>query len=101
MSKQNCWEFFNCERRPDGSLTEALGVCPAATETRTDGINSGDNGGRACWALAQTFCTGRNQGSLAEKMSHCMKCEFRKLVVQEEQEKFTHFRDIIDMLKDS
>lgn len=101
MGKKNCWEFFNCGRQPTGALVDALGVCPAAIEIRTDGINSGQNGGRACWALAQTLCAGRNQGSPAEKMSLCMKCEFRKLVVQEEQDKFTNFRDIIDMLKDA
>ena len=52
MSKQNCWEFKKCGREPGGVKTAELGVCPAATTEKANGLNSGRNGGRACWAIA-------------------------------------------------
>ena len=82
--KQNCWEFKKCGREAGGSKSSELGVCPAATETRLNGTNSGTNGGRACWALAGTLCGGKVQGSFANKVGNCMKCEFYQLVGQEE-----------------
>lgn len=82
--KKNCWEFKNCGREPEGLKSQELGVCPAATETKLDGINSGKNAGRACWCLAGTLCGGVVQGTFANKMMNCMSCEFYKLAWQEE-----------------
>ena len=84
MKKQNCWEFKSCGRHPDGAKAKELGVCPAATEHRTTGVNDGHKGGRACWAIAGTLCGGTVQGSFASKVSNCMKCDFYRLVGQEE-----------------
>lgn len=84
MTPTNCWEYKNCGREPGGVKSDELGVCPAASETRIDGINSGINGGRACWPLAGTLCGGKVQGSFATKLGNCMKCDFYQLVLQEE-----------------
>lgn len=80
----NCWEFMKCGREPGGEKAAEMGVCPAATEARADGINSGKNGGRACWAIAGTLCRGKVQGSYALKCRDCMKCAFYQRVVNEE-----------------
>jgi hypothetical protein len=84
VAKTNCWEFKQCGREPGGGKTGELGVCAAASETRTDGINGGSNGGRACWALAGTLCGGVVQGTFAAKVANCLKCDFYKLVQSEE-----------------
>lgn len=81
---QNCWEVKNCGRQPGGAKVAELGMCPAATETRLNGANSGKNGGRACWVLAGTLCGGKVQGVFAMKMSNCMQCEFYQSVRKEE-----------------
>lgn len=81
---QNCWEVKQCGREPGGAKTLELGVCPAAAEARTNGINHGKNGGRCCWAVAGTLCGGKRQGIFAQKLSNCMKCEFYLLVMKEE-----------------
>ncbi len=84
MSKVNCWEFTQCEREPRGARVGELGVCPAAIETKVDGINGGKNGGRSCWAIAGTLCKGEVQGFFALKFSDCLKCEFYQFVKEEE-----------------
>jgi hypothetical protein len=58
MPKKNCWEVKQCGREPGGSKTADMGVCPAAADSSSDGVNGGKNGGRICWALAGTFCGG-------------------------------------------
>jgi len=83
-SRTNCWEFKKCGREPGGSRAAELGVCPAARDTRANGVNGGRNGGRLCWALSGTFCDGKVQGSFAEKLASCVTCEFYRLVRQEE-----------------
>jgi len=80
MPEQNCWEFRTCGREPGGAHVHELGACPAATETRVDGVNAGKNGGRTCWAIAGTMCSGRVQGTYAAKMTNCQSCEFYKNV---------------------
>ena len=84
--RQNCWEFKRCGREPRGAKSVELGVCPAATEARLNGIHSGRNGGRACWAIAGTLCGGTVQGSFATKLSNCLKCEFYQAVLKEEKD---------------
>ena len=84
MGKLNCWEFKKCGRQPAGAKAKELGICPASTEKRTDGVNGGKNGGRCCWALAGTLCGGKIQGSFASKAGNCMQCDFFKLASLEE-----------------
>jgi CRP-like cAMP-binding protein/tRNA A-37 threonylcarbamoyl transferase component Bud32 len=84
MKRQNCWEYRQCGRQPEGKNIARLGPCPAASDTSYDGINSGKNGGRICWAVAGTFCDGKVQGTYAEKRESCMECPFFKLVQKDE-----------------
>lgn len=77
---QNCWEFKKCGRQPAGLKVAELGVCPASTEKKADGLNAGRNGGRICWALTGTLCGGKVQGTFAEKVSNCVDCDFYKVV---------------------
>ena len=80
----NCWEAKACGREPGGVRSSEFGPCPAATESRADGINRGSNGGRACWAIAGTLCGGTVQGSFARKLGNCWRCDFYNRVMQEE-----------------
>lgn len=84
MSKENCWEIKNCGREPGGVKTEEFGVCPAAVDDTSTGINSGEKGGRICWGVTGTLCGGKVQGTFAEKQSSCMSCEFFAKVKTEE-----------------
>lgn len=94
MKKINCWEFKKCGREPGGVNASKLGVCPAATETRADGMNRGTNGGRVCWGIAGTFCGGEAKGSVATKIKTCLECEFYRLVREEESLYFADSRRI-------
>lgn len=67
--KLNCWEYIQCGREPQGTKTGESGICPAAEDSSFDGINSGKQAGRICWAVAGTLCKGKRQGSFAEKRS--------------------------------
>jgi serine/threonine protein kinase len=85
--KINCWQYLKCGREPGGKNAEALGVCPAASDNSFDGINSGINGGRFCWAVAGTYCADCGeevQGNFAQKRQTCFECRFYKLVSLEE-----------------
>lgn len=82
--KQNCWEFKNCGRASGGSKTSELGVCPVSESTAYDGVNGGKNGGRFCWKVSGTYCKGQVQGSYAQKMANCSKCDFFHLVKEQE-----------------
>jgi hypothetical protein len=82
--KRNCWEFKKCGREPGGAKATEFGVCPAATEVRLTGKNSGKNGGRACWAIAGTLCGGKVQGAFAAKVASCLACDFYTEVGKEE-----------------
>ncbi|MBI5445121.1 MAG: hypothetical protein HY900_28410 [Deltaproteobacteria bacterium] len=73
---QNCWEMKKCGREPAGAKTKELGVCPAATDASSNGVNGGKNAGRICWAVSGTLCGGKVQGSFAQKRLSCMSCEF-------------------------
>ena len=98
MSKQNCWEYYKCGREENGSKIAELGVCPASVEQRLDTVNGGKNGGRACWALAQTLCEGMVQGDAVKKMAKCMSCEFKKGVLAEERFDFVNTREILKLI---
>ena len=99
MAKLNCWEFKKCGRQPGGAKTGELGLCPAATEPRLNGVNSGRNGGRSCWAMTGTLCGGQVQGTFAAKMGNCRQCDFYKIVGQEEGASVTTSLQILARLK--
>jgi len=84
--KLNCWEFKECGREPGGANEEELGPCPAALEKRVDGFHGGKNGGRACWAIAGTYCGDQVDGLYAAKIKDCMNCDFHRHVINEESE---------------
>lgn len=86
--KKNCWEFKKCGREPMGAKVHELGICPAATSQKLNGIHMGKNGGRACWIVAGTFCKGEVQGSFAKKLSQCISCDFYNAVKAEEKDSF-------------
>ena len=83
MSKRNCWEFEKCGREPGGERSDN-GVCPAATETKLNGVHEGRNAGRACWVVAGTLCGGEIQGTFAKKYKNCEQCSFYQVVQDEE-----------------
>jgi len=85
IKKSNCWEYKQCGREPGGRQVQESGVCPAAIETKANGINGGKNGGRVCWAIAGTLCEGYVQGTYALKYGFCLQCDFCQLVLKEEK----------------
>ena len=84
--KQNCWEFKKCGRQPGGNKARELGICPATVYTDLDGVHDGKNAGRACWVVAGSLCGGKIQGTYAEKLANCWKCDFMNSVKQEEEQ---------------
>lgn len=82
--KPNCWEFKKCGREPGGAKAKELGVCPAAVDTKHDGLHGGKNAGRACWFIAGTLCAGEVQGTFAKKYRDCAVCDFYNKVKDEE-----------------
>jgi hypothetical protein len=90
MPPTNCWEHKKCVRQPGGSKVAELGICPVTTSTRTDGMNHGRNGGRACWVISGTLCGGKVQGTFAAKMTNCMACDFYAAVKAEERSAYVN-----------
>ncbi len=99
MEKLNCWEFKKCGRESGGDHVAELGVCPATTEERVHGVNTGKNAGRACWAIVGTLCKGQVQGTFAAKLVNCINCDFYKLVFAEEWPSFVGTQDILAKLE--
>jgi len=93
----NCWEFKDCGRQPGGNKVAQYGVCPATIETKLDGVNEGRNAGRACWVVAGTFCGGIVQGTYANKIGNCAKCDFYKSV-SGDQEDFVFTSDLLKLV---
>jgi len=85
MAKKNCWEHKNCGRQPGGHKVNDLGICPVTTYDMLHGAHHGTNGGRACWAIAGSLCGGKVQGTYAEKLSNCWRCDFMNMVKKEEE----------------
>ena len=83
--KINCWEFKKCGRQPGGHKEKELGTCPVTVHGDLDGGHEGKNGGRACWVIAGSLCGGKIQGTYAEKLKDCRKCDFMALVKREEE----------------
>ncbi len=82
--KINCWQYMHCGRESGGSRSGELGIRPASLEETFHGLNQGVNGGRICWAVAGTMCSGEVQGSYAKKRDSCIQCPFFRKVHQEE-----------------
>ena len=99
MTKMNCWEFKKCGRQPGGQNVAKLGICPAASEKRVDGMNNGTNGGRTCWVVSGTLCGGVIQGTFAAKIKNCNNCEFYSKVYEEEGKSFSMASEILAKLK--
>lgn len=85
IAKKNCWEFMGCGRNSGGTKVQELGVCPVTTSGELDGAHDGKNGGRACWVIAGTLCGGKIQGSYAQKLNNCWRCDFFAVVKKEEE----------------
>ena len=66
----NCWEVLKCGREEGGEKAADLGVCAAFPDN-----------GRDCWTVAGTLCGGELQGSYAQKIGNCRKCDFYKKVM--------------------
>ena len=89
MSKMNCWDFQKCGREPGGLHAQTKGVCPAAEETRLNGVNRGINAGRCCWLVAGTYCSDVEQGTFVQKFHECHACDFFQEVMHQEERHFT------------
>ncbi len=100
-TKLNCWEFKNCGREPGGRQAKAKGVCPAATDSRLDGVHGGKNAGRACWVVAGTLCGGEVQGDFGRKYRNCEVCDFYKEAKAEERGGFQLAFTLLGRLKSS
>ncbi len=98
MAKKNCWQAKKCGREKGGFHDADMGVCPAAEETRLDGIHGGKNAGRACWTIAGTLCGGEVQGSYAAKLGNCKSCEFYVAVKNEEGANCVSPKELINKL---
>jgi hypothetical protein len=85
MKKLNCWEFMQCGRQPGGDKVKELGACPVTLNEDLDGAHGGIGAGRVCWAIVGSLCNGKIQGTYAEKLKDCGKCEFMALVRREEE----------------
>lgn len=101
MNRKNCWEFFHCGRQPGGEKEQEMGTCPAAIQFSLNGTNDGINGGRACWAIAGTLCKGKAQGTYAQKLGDCLKCEFYATIRQDQGSRLITTKDILKKLNGS
>lgn len=99
MTRMNCWDFFDCGREPGGKKINELGECPAAAVDDLNGINDGKNGGRSCWAIAGTMCGGEVQGSYAQKLGNCLKCDFHAFVRGQQKENYVGTKQILGIIK--
>ena len=85
MGKVNCWEHKKCGRQPGGPKALELGICPVTTYRELHGAHGGENAGRACWAIAGSLCGGKLQGTYAQKLNNCWRCDFMNSVKREEE----------------
>jgi hypothetical protein len=80
VKKQNCWEFKHCGRGPAGKKD-----CAAANDDMFNGLHGGTNAGRACWVVAGTCGGVPATGMFAIVSRDCLRCDFFKLVENDEQ----------------
>jgi hypothetical protein len=92
VDKKNCWEHLKCGREPGGVKASELGICPAANDASSNGLNGGVNGGRICWGVTGTLCGGEIQGTHAQKNLSCLTCNFYSEVKNEEGADFQLMR---------
>lgn len=85
MAKMNCWEFKGCGREPGGKRVVELGVCPVTEHVEFEGAHGGRKAGRACWIVAGSLCGGKIQGTYAQKLNNCWRCDFMNIVKKEEE----------------
>jgi GlcNAc-P-P-Und epimerase len=97
--KRNCWEVMQCGRGPGDRVSSQEEVCPAARDTRLDGVHGGINSGRACWVVAGTLCGGEVQGTFARKIEGCQSCQFFQQVLREERDDFQKTASLLLALK--
>ncbi len=95
-TKLNCWDFRKCELGPGGSKVSEIGICPAATGNKLNGVNDGMFAGRACWAIQDTLCDGKVHHFLFLKIKTCLSCGFYKMVRTEEGKGFRGIDLILD-----
>lgn len=67
-TKVQCWEYMRCGRERDATIK-----CPAYPHF-----------GRICWVVAGTFCEGKVQGTFAQKLEDCRRCEFYQKRIRKE-----------------
>jgi hypothetical protein len=82
--KINSWEHKQCGRQVGGPRVQELGICPVTTNQKLNGAHGGTGAGRACWVVAGSLCGGKIQGSYAQKLNNCWRCDFMNRVKQEE-----------------
>jgi two-component sensor histidine kinase len=85
--KLNCWDYLHCRY---GSKSKS--PCPAATDSVSNGVNSGKNAGRICWTVPDTKCFNIPMGQFDEKRETCFSCGFFQLVRKEEGSFFHQFK---------
>lgn len=88
--RENCWQFKQCGREAGGLRIAELGVCPAAVDTGSNGMNRGENAGRYCWKVAGTLCDEKARGASAQEIKGCENCQFYQLVCKQETVAFVH-----------
>ena len=98
MARLNCWQVMDCGREPGGRNADEQGVCPAATESRLDGVNHGDRGGRACWVAAGVLSSTEMEATSALH-SLCVSCPFYERVITEEGREFVFSPEIVATMK--
>jgi hypothetical protein len=81
----NCWEFKKCGRELGGEHASVDGVCPAAIESRANGIHQGKNGGRCCWVITDSYCKINEEGDVSGQFVQCRNCEFYAIVKDSSQ----------------
>jgi signal transduction histidine kinase len=67
VQKLQCWQYLKC-----GMDNCADKHCPAYP-----------NYGRVCWAIAGTYCSGKVEGTYAQKIKSCKTCPFYHTVTSE------------------
>lgn len=88
MRKKNCWEIKLCGRQPGGINEKDVGICSVALESKFNAINSGVNGGRYCWNVADTLCEYHHFGTFSSNNMICDNCEVQNLIKAEEGSSF-------------
>jgi signal transduction histidine kinase len=83
VERLNCWEALGCGHGPGSEA-----VCPAATDTTSDGVNGGLNAGRICWTVPGTLCSGSTASTFVDKLDTCLSCDFLRQVKADEGDRF-------------